>query len=346
MNHGLDILNPLAIPAWNTLLGETAGCTVFHSSNWARVLHDSYGYKPAYLASEGRSGFATLLPMMDVMSRFTGRRGISLPFTDYCTPLTHGGGERDVLFTQAVEHGRRSGWKYYELRHHPLSGSSFPRSAEFLTHDMHLSQDEDSISAGLHESARRGIRKAMKAGVTAEMSDSIESTMAFCRLNDMTRRRHGLPPQPRAFFRNIHRHMIAAGLGDICLARYGRRPVAGSLFLRFGNNVVYKYAASDPRYLPLCAGFLAVWTALMHYAREGYHSLCFGRTHPMNGGLLRFKRSWGTRESALAYQRWDLHADTPVLKSAERHEPCSVLFRNLPIILLRCVGQLLYRHMA
>ena len=59
----------------------------------------------------------------------------------------------------------------------------------------------------------------------------------------MTRRRHGLPPQPLAWFRNL-----VACLGDrvsIHVASKDGQPIASILTLSFKKTMFYKYGGSD-----------------------------------------------------------------------------------------------------
>ena len=44
------------------------------------------------------------------------------------------------------------------------------------------------------------IKKALKEGVEVQLHNSFESVKSFFKLNCMTRKRHGLPPQPFKFF--------------------------------------------------------------------------------------------------------------------------------------------------
>ena len=85
-NLHLQIINPLEYPGWDELLLGTDGYSLFHSSSWARVLHESYRYKPLYFTCIENGKLSALIPMMEVISFLTGRRGVSLPFTDCCQP--------------------------------------------------------------------------------------------------------------------------------------------------------------------------------------------------------------------------------------------------------------------
>jgi len=83
MRKELEQVNPLGHSRWNDLVTESEGYSFFHSSCWARVLNESYGYRPSYFAAIGDRSIHTLMPVMEVRSFLTGLRGVSLPFTDY-----------------------------------------------------------------------------------------------------------------------------------------------------------------------------------------------------------------------------------------------------------------------
>ncbi len=46
----LQILDPLAIPNWDAQMLALPGHSFFHTAAWARVMEESYGFKPVYLA--------------------------------------------------------------------------------------------------------------------------------------------------------------------------------------------------------------------------------------------------------------------------------------------------------
>ena len=80
-------IDPLEYPNWDDLLLTNDQSTFFHTSAWARVLHESYNYKPLYFTSIDDGKISVLIPIMEIRSFITGRRGVSLPFTDYCKPI-------------------------------------------------------------------------------------------------------------------------------------------------------------------------------------------------------------------------------------------------------------------
>src|ERR1700744_6593634 len=80
-------VNPLPHAGWDALLAGHARATVFHGSGWARVLHETYGHQPFYFCRFENGQLPVRLPVMEVLPRFGGRRGVSLPFTDLCLVL-------------------------------------------------------------------------------------------------------------------------------------------------------------------------------------------------------------------------------------------------------------------
>ena len=145
------------------------GSSFFHTAAWAKVLSESYGYKPTYFTIFEGNRLTGCLPVMDVNSILTGRRGVSLPFTDFCEPITDDSLHFHDLFEYAKSFGKQCGWKYIELRggHHFLS-DAVP-SQTFLTHTLDLLPDENKMMANLRDSTRRNIKKAVAEGVTVKV---------------------------------------------------------------------------------------------------------------------------------------------------------------------------------
>src|SRR3989304_5876328 len=94
----LKIINPLDYPEWDKLVLSTRDYSFFHSSAWARVLHESYGYKPLYftLIDDGR--LLSLMACMEIKSVLTGKRGVPPSGPVYgmttATPVMYGCGSQ------------------------------------------------------------------------------------------------------------------------------------------------------------------------------------------------------------------------------------------------------------
>jgi len=181
--------------------------------------------------------------------------------------------------------------------------------------------------------------------------NSLEGMEEFCRLNCMTRKQHGLPPQPFNFFKSIFNHVISKNLGNIILASKGGKNIAGAVFFQLGEKVLFKYGASDMEFQDLRANNLAMWEGIRLFCNNGHKSFCFGRTEPKNKGLQQFKAGWGTEEQTIHYFKYDLTRGVffSNIKNTElgmRNILFNRLAQRMPIPVLNLAGSLLYRHMG
>jgi hypothetical protein len=342
----IEILDPTQIPDWDARIASLRGATFFHTRAWAEVLSQSYGYAPRYFVLSDSGKLKALYPMMEVSSFLTGRRGVSLPFTDYCEPLVPHNEVFQVFCDAIKQEGKRRGWRYVEFR----SGSELlqdkPPSAFFYRHVLDLSGGADQAFLGFRDSTRRNIRKAGKGPLEVRVENTLDAMKDFYRLNCLTRREHGLPPQPWHFFETVYSRVIARQSGHVVVAYNGREAVAANVYFHFGDRAVYKYGASDKAHQNLRASNLVMWEAIRLYAARSVKSLCFGRTEPGNEGLRQFKAGWGADESIINYYRYGLAAGAFVLGPKAVSARANHVFSLMPIPALRAIGGLLYRHMG
>jgi hypothetical protein len=346
MSGGIEIVDPLSYPGWDDLVIASGKGSFFHSSNWARVLYESYGYRPVYFAFLKDEGCRALVPFMEVKSCITGKRGVSLPFTDYCEPIMQCGCTIGDVTEHIVRFGKKSGWRYIELRSGGGQPPWIPASSFYYGHVLDISRDENTLFTSFRQSTRRNIKKAEREGVEVAVCSSLCSVREFYRLNCMTRKSHGLPPQPYRFFEKVYEHVVSKGQGMVVLADYNGKTIAGGMYFNFGDKAMYKYGASDSAYQHLRANNLVMWEAIRHYAKKGFTSFCFGRTEPENSGLLQFKRGWGGREQVLNYYKYDLKRDSYVSEPSKLRGFHNKIFANMPVPFLKLTGYFLYKHMG
>jgi CelD/BcsL family acetyltransferase involved in cellulose biosynthesis len=339
------VLDPASDPCWDGLVRLHPDFTVFHSAAWIRALSRTYGHRALvlYWCCDGEP--AAVLPFLEVASPLTGRRGISLPFTDFCKPLFFTACDPSTLLGDLRTIAHRRSWKYFEIRG-PLASKLPPQaSLTFYGHSLDLRGGADALCANFAEPVRRAIRKADRSGLTVKFSTSEGTLHEFYRLHQRTRRRHGLPPQPLSFFRNIHRELIATGRGFIVLATHHSNPIAAAVFLHAERNAVFKFGASDERYQHLRPNNLVIWHAIRHLVAKGVSKLDLGRTSYGNEGLRRFKLNWGTVEEPIAYCRFSVSANAWITTTDKAAGVHNALFRRLPLSVNRVIGTMLYPHL-
>ena len=339
-------LDPLAFAAWDAHVVTHPGATIFHTAGWARVLHETYGHTPFYQGRVEAGRCPDLLPIMEVTSALTGRRGVSLPFTDFCAPLGSGGNSAARNWELALRLGRARGWKYFESRGLGGVPTDARPALAFYGHELDLALPEDKLFAGFAPGVRRAIRKAQAEQVEIEIQTDLAAVQAYYALHCQTRQGHGVPPQPFRFFASIHRHLLARGLGWVIQARCRDQIVASAIFFQFGRRAVYKFGASDRSFQAFRPNNLLMWEAIKWHAAHGFASLHFGRTSLANEGLRRFKLGFGSREECLEYFRYDFRQGGFVTTTDRAAGWLNALFRRLPRPLLRGLGAALYPHLA
>ncbi len=346
MNNPVD---PAVFPGWDETLAASDQYSIFHSSPWAKVLHETYGYAPRYFLTRSGERFNLLVPVMEVSSKLTGRRGVSLPFSDYCAPILPEGVPPIQLMENLAQFGRRAGWRYVEIRaDRPMFEDVAPYET-FQGHFLPLQPDTDPIFRTFRKATQRNVKKAVKSGVVVSFHTSAYAVKEYYRLHCLTRKRHGLPPQPFFFFSRIHKHILAPGKGFIALAEHGHRNIAGAVYLTFHRQSVYKFGAIDLDYSALNPFYLVMWEAIRRLAESGSAGLCFGRTEPENKGLIQFKDGWGGEKRTIHYYRYDLKRKNFMEKPATRNPEDSRInriFSRTPIPFLQLAGNILYRHMG
>ncbi len=347
MRHKITLINPIEFPGWNEFIASYPGYSIFHTSNWARVLSESYNYKLIYFSLFNEKKLLCLIPVMEVNSLLTGKRGVSLPFSDYCEPYFSEDIEPLESIKILLEYGGRLGWKYFELRGgESVIGDLVDSYRTYYIHSLELSQNDNEIYKKFRDSTKRNVKKAIERGVKTEISKSLTSLKEFYRLHCMTRREHGLPSQPISFFRKVFDNIISNDLGFVALSSYKDKIIAGAIYFKLGDKAFYKYGASDKSYQHLRANNLVMWEAIRWFCLNGYKSFCFGRTEPENKGLLQFKAGWGTKEQVIKYYRYDYIRKAYILGTKSNLGLFNKVFNKMPIPILNIFGSFLYRHMG
>ncbi len=340
------ILDPLSDSDWDRLVISHPGSNFFHSAAWAKVLCKTYRHKPYYLHFFRRSESVALVPMMEIRSAFTGRRGVCLPFSDLCSPLLFDQGESAAVITKISELAGKQRWRYFEIRggRETLPVDATP-AVRFYGHRLPLSDNAEELWAQFESATRRAIRKAEKKGLKAEVARTKTAILEFYRLHIRTRRRHGLPPQPLSFFLNIYEEVIKGGQGFVVLARNDAQLLAAAVFFQYGRAAVYKFGASDEFLQRFRGNNFVMWEALKFLIGDGCRMLHFGRTSLDNEGLRRFKAGWGVIEEAIEYFRFDTETEAWKSTGDRSSGLHNKVFRRLPLAFNQLAGAAIYPHL-
>jgi Acetyltransferase (GNAT) domain len=321
---------------------------VFHTTGWLQALQRTYGYEPAALTTSPPGvALRNALVFCKVRSWVTGRRLVSLPFSDHCEPLVDSGEELASFCEWLRAEQREHGWRYAELRPagEAAAQPGFGASESFFLHLLDLRPGPDALLAACHkDSVQRKIRRAEREGLTIDEGRNEELLRRFYGLLVMTRRRHQLPPQPFNWFRNLA--ACCRESLNVRVANLGDHPVAAMITLRLRDTVVYKYGASDAGFHALGGTHLLFWKAITDACAEGRKTFDFGRSDTDQAGLLTFKDRWGARRAPVSYWRCPA-SRTAVSPLRKLIDACaSRAFVHAPDGIRVAAGTLLYKHIG
>ncbi len=349
----VKIIDPSKDKRWDEFVANHSQGTVFHLSNWARVLQKTYGYIPYYFILENSDKkIKAGCPFFLIKSWLTSNRFVCLPFTDNCSPLATSDEDIKSLFSAAIEEAKREKMDYIEVRGWPKIGVRC--NLQLSSHNYYkvfvlkLSQDVDSIVNNFsHMVTRYVVKKTGKSPVQLRKTGNEEDMRRFYELNLLTRKKHGVPPQPYKFFKNIWQEIILEKLGILVLAEYCESPIAGGLFIVYKDIVHYKFNASNANYLKYLPNHFLVWYAIQQSCYNGFKYLDFGRASPDNQGLMKFKRLWGADEIELPYYYWPtVKGVTSTEEKSLKYGMITSVLRRTPTTISRAAGKLLYKHLG
>jgi CelD/BcsL family acetyltransferase involved in cellulose biosynthesis len=328
---------------WARFVAGRPEATCFHRPEWAAMLADCYRYRGFALVVRGAdSAVLAGLPVVEVRSPARTRRWICLPFSDECGPLAGDRAQALALLEAADRMRRRRGVADLVVRSAGPPG--VPATQVAVTHTLPLGGAQGERPRP-RASVRRAIAAADRSGVRVRAAQtSGDLADVFYGLHLSTRRRQGVPVQPRRYFRLLWEHMIEPGHGFVLLAEARGMAVAGAVYLTGGETVTYKYGASDDRAWPLRPNHAVMARAIARAVDEGYAFFDFGRTDLDNPGLIRFKETWGATARPLMYTSFS--GETSYASARRPRAMLAPLIRRSPDIVCRGLGELLYRYAA
>lgn len=329
------------------------GDGLYSDERWLDLIQTVYGYTVTRLEVRGRDGaLLGSLPICALSSPLTGRRVVSLPFSDVCGPVARDADAERQLIDQAIELGRTHHARYVELRTGPSAilaeRDDVVATDNFVSWRLELDPGENAVWSGVHKPVQRQVKKSRKMGVTIRPATQRSDMDLYHQLHVGTRsRKHGMPAQPRAFFRGLWDRFAADGTLRVLFAEHEGRAIAGMVLFAFGDTVRYAYGASDERSLQLAPNNLLMWESIVWAIDKGYHVFDMGRTARDNPGLMEFKRKWGATADPLPYYYWPRIAGLASTSEASRkYQILTACWKRLPLPVASTLGGALYKHLG
>lgn len=288
------------------------------------------------------------IPMLIVKTIRGRKKAVAFPFSDGCD-IHCGKIEPDRLVEDLLKCCRTEKVNRLEFKGTTSFVPSGDPSHTYFGHKLDLTSGEKKLWSGLSSSKQRNINKSKNAGIRICFYEGPEGRGAireFYKLHCLTRKRHGLPPQPLKFFDNIHRNIISENKGEIGLGYLGDTPVAGAVYLFCKDEVLFKFGASDKNHQHMRSNDLLMWEAIKHFSASGFKTLSFGKTEAFHEGLWRFKEGFGATRIMMQDHCYIVRSSRKIKETPGVHGIHNIFFKLMPVPLLRLSGELLYRYSA
>lgn len=270
---------------------------LFYCPAWLSVLQRQYGCS-YYATVDEASGAMMVFALIKCLA---GKKLLSLPFSDYTRP--------DLLTPEdLLNHTRVLRENFPDL---PICLKiNFKEALQVPSAELGEPVDkgclhrvetgkEVQLERNMYGSFRRGVRKARARGLNFETNCSREGLEQFYELFYALRmQKHGLIPQPFAFFERVFDEFISQGRGFIAEVRKDGKLLASAVVLHHRNGLYYKWGCSALEDLRDRPNNLLFYELLHLAQRDGHEFVDLGLSDlDANRGLIRFKRSMGGEES-------------------------------------------------
>jgi hypothetical protein len=280
--------------------------SVFHTVEWLEALRRTYGYEPiAITTSRPGTELQNAAVFCRIESWLTGRRLVSLPFSDHCDFLADSVTDLRAMVSILRERLVKDSLEYIEAR--PLRGPNLDvllsdSTRSYCFHQIDLKPDLDTLFRNCHKnSTQRKICRAEREALTYKEGRSEILLENLYDLYLLTRRRQVVLPQPKRWFQNLI-DCFGQAL-KIRVAFKGMQPIAAILTIRYKDTLVYKYGCSDAEFQRLGGVHLLFWRSIQDAKRDTLSVFDLGRSECENTGLITFKDRWGAKRSVLTYSR-------------------------------------------
>jgi peptidoglycan pentaglycine glycine transferase (the first glycine) len=183
------------------------------------------------------------------------------------------------------------------------------------TYKIEMQERLDDMLVGFKQKTRYNINLADKKGVRVRAAGySEEAANTLYSLIEQTQQRNGFMVRSRAYCLGYWKAFCEAGQGQIFLAEFEGKPIAGAFVMHLGTKAWYKDGGSDRQHSSLMAPYVLQWEIIkwLHERQIRIYDLVgiprFGdETSPLKG-LIQFKSGFNGH-----YQEfigtWDLPLD-------------------------------------
>lgn len=333
--------------------------SLFSESLWIKVLSKTYNFKIIGFALDYKTNEIILMTpdtelengngsssfgdksiiLFNVKRRNQSLQLSSLPFSDYSgfTGLDFSDDLVKMLEKQYT------GTIKIEIRN-KVTSERFQSKLIGYRHALDLNRTKDDIFRGFKKTqVQQPILKSLREGLQYSINTDYGSIEKFYYLHLLTRKKLGLPIQPKKFFINFWGEIISKGYGYIVLVSSKGKDISAGIYAGVRSEISYKFSASHPEYLKLRPNNLMLWSGIVEAQNRGYQIFDFGRTDLETEGLRKFKLGWGAVEEPLYYSYYPSVPDGSSFNYI-KDKVVGPIIKHSPNFICRWSGELLYKY--
>lgn len=340
-------IDPCEEPAWNEFIDRHPFGLIYHLSEWKRLIENCFGHmKGHYFVLTGSDEIKAALPVYEVRSWLLGNRLVSIPFATICDPLVSSRNEFEDLFGAVKNLFRGLDSRYIEVR--ALYSTEFLdqslRKSSFKCHYLNLETDLKTIENNFHHSLRQKLRKVGRSNLKLKTGESETDLREIYRLNIITRKRLGLPPQPFKFFKILWDIFYPDKI-RLLIAEHQEKAIAGVILYIFKDRVSAEFTVTDWSYIKMNPVHFLYWEIIKWSHSSGYKVFDLGRTDTGNEGLMSFKNSWGMEMMDIPQYFFPERKTIPI-KGSFIHKVAETIFSKSPDFAAKILGDICYAHLG
>lgn len=306
--------------------------SIFNHSAWISVLARTYNFQFEKFVQDGNEYY------FYVKKNSKGIKYSYLPFTDEIDIINKD--SFNIILEKLVDNNKSV---FIEVRN-SIDHKDFKKEQVGYKHTLNLLKATEEIFAAFKKTqVQQPIIKSIKDGLIATISKELKEVYTFYDLHLRTRKKLGVPVQPKKFFNFFFEEIIAKDLGFLVMVYLENQVISSGVFTGYGNSLIYKFSASDQRYLNYRPNNLMLWTAIQEAKKRGFEIFDFGRTDLDTEGLRKFKLGWGTEEEPLYYSYYPKAPEITKFRFI-KNNIVSPIIRNSPKFVCRLTGELFYKY--
>jgi FemAB-related protein (PEP-CTERM system-associated) len=314
--------------------------TLFHLSNWNRVVEGTLGHASFSLVARRAGRITGVFPISWIRNRIFGDCLVSSPLAVYGGVCADDAESYYCLLEASGKLASSLGVRYVEMRNRtePFA-SSLPGRDLYVTFTQDLTPGPEQLFQRLPRDTRYMIRKTLKSGL--EWTDEI-TLSEFYEIFARSVHRLGTPVFPKKLF-----SMLQSEFPDRCRifgVRKGKTAIAGVLCFYFKNQVLPYYSGSLPEYVKDSPNNFMYWSLIAQSCRENFQLFDFGRSKKGTGSY-HFKLAWSMQVSDLPYRYQLVRAkEVPQMSPVDHKFQAPVaLWKKLPFSVTKALGPRLIR---